>query len=233
MNPVGKGMGMAMQRMAEANLGTEVIYSFVIIACSLMIYFSTKELYELSNHKGIKYFRLSFLYFALAYFFRSFVKFILVSLNTTRIFDFSMRGIGVFTYALFVYFGSMSILYLLNSVLYKKSKNERDLTVQLQVIAISIAVISLFVINPFIHLGIHILFFIGVICAMILAKKTQQKKHLNLYLIYSLLFAFWILNLLDFIIPSFFRTIQILIYLASVSVFLMILYKVIRKTGVR
>ena len=41
---------------------TEILYSFVIIFCSLMIYFGTKELYELSGHKGIKYFRYSFNY---------------------------------------------------------------------------------------------------------------------------------------------------------------------------
>lgn len=46
----------------DLRLGTEVIYSFVIIVCSLMIYFGTKELYELSSYKGIKYFRQAFLF---------------------------------------------------------------------------------------------------------------------------------------------------------------------------
>ena len=47
-------------------LGTELIYSFVIIICSLMVYFGTKELYELSSYKGIKYFRQAFLFFAIS-----------------------------------------------------------------------------------------------------------------------------------------------------------------------
>ena len=55
-------------------MGAELIYSFVIILCSLLIYFETKELYELSSHKGIKYFRRSFLFFGIAYFVRYFIK---------------------------------------------------------------------------------------------------------------------------------------------------------------
>ena len=74
---VNQGIGKGLGRLADLGIGSEIIYSFVIIVCSLMIYFATKELYELSKHKGIKYFRLSFLFFAIAYFFRSFIKIVL------------------------------------------------------------------------------------------------------------------------------------------------------------
>ena len=63
-------------------IGAELIYSFVIIACSLMVYYGTKELYELSSYKGIKYFRQAFLFFAIAYFFRYSIRFILSFFNT-------------------------------------------------------------------------------------------------------------------------------------------------------
>ena len=46
-------------------IGAEIIYSFVIIVCSLMIYFGTREIYNLSSYKGIKYFRQAFLLFAI------------------------------------------------------------------------------------------------------------------------------------------------------------------------
>ena len=36
--------------MQQASIGTELIYSFVIILCSLMVYFGTKELYDLTSH---------------------------------------------------------------------------------------------------------------------------------------------------------------------------------------
>ena len=74
---VGEGIGQSFGKFTSIGFGTEIIYSFIIISCSLMIYFGTKELYKLSSHEGIKYFRQSFLFFALAYFFRSFIKIIL------------------------------------------------------------------------------------------------------------------------------------------------------------
>ena len=65
-----------MRPLMSLGFGSELIYSFVIILCSLMVYFGTKELYELSSYKGIKYFREAFLFFAIAYAFRSVIKFI-------------------------------------------------------------------------------------------------------------------------------------------------------------
>ena len=100
--------------------GTEVIYSFVIIACSLMVYFATKELDELSSYKGINYFRKAFLFFALAYFFRTLIKFILVFFNIPRILEFSPKFLGPISLFLFMYFSSIAIFYLLYSVVWKK-----------------------------------------------------------------------------------------------------------------
>src|SRR3989338_8535448 len=92
-----------MQQVARASLGAELIYSFVIIAISLMIYFGTKELYNLTNHKGIKYFRLAFLCFAVAFFFRSFIKFLLVSLNLDRILELNVPALATFSLIVFMY----------------------------------------------------------------------------------------------------------------------------------
>ena len=52
----GKGLGQGMGKFMGIGFGTEIMYSFVIIICSLMIYFGTKELYELSllNYIGKK-----------------------------------------------------------------------------------------------------------------------------------------------------------------------------------
>jgi len=57
---IGQGLGQGLGKLMNAGISGEIIYSFVIIVCSLMIYFGTKELYKLTSHKGIKYFRLSF-----------------------------------------------------------------------------------------------------------------------------------------------------------------------------
>ena len=95
---------------------TELIYSFVIIIASLMVYFSTKELYDLSKHKGIKYFRLAFLYFAIAYFFRYFIKFFVYAFGIGRTPEFSPQFIGFLSLFVFLYASSMAIFYLLYSV---------------------------------------------------------------------------------------------------------------------
>jgi len=107
-------------------LGTELFYSFIIIVCSLIIYFGTKELYKLSSHKGIKYFRQAFLFFAIAYFFRGFIKFIVIYFDINGILELSPITFGITgltTQFLFVYFSSMAIFYLLYSVIQKWNNN--------------------------------------------------------------------------------------------------------------
>ena len=213
--------------------GTEIIYSFVIIACSLIIYFSTKELYELSNHQGIKYFRYAFLFFAIAYFFRSFIKFILVYFNLADIFNTSPRIImpifTLVTLSIFMYFSSMAIFYLLYSVMYKKLKKNKQIY-WFHALALLIALVTIFYINPILYLGINIFLFMFIL-VVVLYSRSKTSKGLNLYAIYLLLLVFWLLNILDILIPNFFHTFQLLIYLASTLTFLLILYKVVKNTG--
>jgi hypothetical protein len=56
-------MQMFIPQMLNVSSGTELIYSFVIMLC-VYGFLGTKQIYELSSHKGIKYFRLAFLFFA-------------------------------------------------------------------------------------------------------------------------------------------------------------------------
>ena len=48
----------------------EAIYSAAIVAICLIIYFKTREIEKLSSHKGVTYFRLTFLHFAISYLFK-------------------------------------------------------------------------------------------------------------------------------------------------------------------
>src|SRR3989339_145081 len=111
----GNAIGMQMiSQFASCGFMLEILYSFVIIVCSLMIYFGTKELYELSSHKGIKYFRLSFLFFAIAYFFRSFIKFIVMYFNIETIFNFSPKTFGILfgPATMFVFMSLITIIFM-------------------------------------------------------------------------------------------------------------------------
>ncbi|VVB79666.1 Uncharacterised protein [uncultured archaeon] len=208
--------------------GLEVLYSFVIILVSLMIYFSTKELYELSSYKGIKYFRLSFLFFAIAYFVRSFIKFVMFyfSLGDVRSFHQDIF-FGLITLALFSYFSSMAIFYLVESVLYKKF-NGKMLYV-FHVVAIIIAFSVLFFISPRVILTINVLLLASVFTAYYFSRKEKGKNSLSV--IYGLLALFFTANFIDTILPDLFRGLQLWIYLVSISIFLTILYKVLRKVG--
>jgi len=224
---IPRGLLKRIPELQSVGFGTEVLYAFVIIAVSLIIYFSTREMYQLSKHKGIKYFRLAFLYFAIAYFFRTFILFIIRYLNIGRILDFSPRLFGPITMFIFMYASSMAILYLLYSLIHKKLGENK--LILFHIIAIAISAVTVFTRNIGILLWIQILLMLLVIIIGYQSYKKSDKNK-SLYIIYILLFIFWMLNILDIIIPDFFRLTKLFIYLVSVGLFLIILHKVSRKT---
>jgi hypothetical protein len=209
-----KGMGLQL----------ELFYSFIIISSSLMIYFGTKEIYELTNHKGIKYFRQTFLFFAIAYFFRSFIKLLFIQFQISKIL--TLNVLGPITLLLFIYFSSIAIFYLLYSVMWKKWNSKKLLL--LHFLAILLAIITLLG-NSISYLGINLLLLLFLIFTIYKSKK--KSKHKILYLNYILLSIFWVLNILDILIPNFLKTFQLIIYFASTIVFLTILYKVLKNSG--
>ncbi len=225
-----------MQQLMMQSFSTEIVYSFIIIVCSLMIYYGTKELYELSSYKGLKFFRQAFLFFALAYFFRSFIKLILFYFNVQGIFSISKKLlnplVSQITLVLFMYFSTMAIFYLLYSVIHKKWNYEHRIYL-FHIIAVVLAIFSVVSRNPFSYLGLNLLLLSFVLFVVYISYKNSKKKtkgH-NLYAIYVLLLFFWILNIIDILIPTFFQNFQLVIYLASSGIFLLMLYKVLRKVG--
>jgi len=220
--PQGMGMGILQ------NSGIELIYSFVIIVCALMVYFGTKELYELSSHKGIKYFRLAFLFFAIAYLFRYFVKFLILGFDPRTIMGI-YHSLSPLTLLLFIYFSTMAVFYLLYSVMWKKWNGNS--VYMFHVLAVVIAFIIILSNSALIYLIVNIVLFVFLAFVFYVAHTSKSRKKNNLYLIYFLLLGFWVLNILDILIPNFFREFQLLIYLASTGIFLMILYKVLKKSG--
>lgn len=205
----------------------EMIYSFIIIVCSLMVYFGTKELYKLSDYKGLKYFRQAFLFFAVAFFFRSFARFLLIFLGMNLR---SFNNFGVWVLFAFMYASTMAIFYLAYSVMWKKWNHEDKIFV-LHIIAIIISIISISIGIAEVLLGVQILLFIFVVIASYFSRKKSDKKKHSLYWIYILLFAFWILNIIDLLIPDFLQTFQLIIYFFSTGIFLLILYKVLRRVS--
>lgn len=195
-----------------------------------MIYFGTRELYKLSSHKGIKYFRQSFLFFACAYFFRSFIKIILFYFERDELRTF-LPIFGSITLFVFMYFSSMAIFYLLYSVMWKKWKSKSTIYL-FHAAAFLIATIILLFRNETLYFSVNILLFAFIsFTVYTLYKQSKKKKSHNLYMIYLMLFVFWIFNIIDILVPNFLQTFQLFIYLISLGIFLLIFYKVIKKTG--
>jgi hypothetical protein len=214
-------------------IGAELIYSFVIVICSLMVYYATKEMYELSSYKGIKYFRLAFLFFAVAYFFRYFIQFFLVLFNLKNILEFSPRYIGWSSLFIFLYASSMAVFYLLYSVMWKKWNHSKLRLLLFNLLALIIALIGSSFRSEGVSLILNVILLVFVSFVLLAAYRDSKgkRKGKGLFVIYLLLFAFWILNVINILIPKFLKLYQLGLYLASILLFMIILYKVLKKTG--
>ena len=207
------------------NIGTDAIYSFVIVFVSLMIYIATKELYELSQHKGIKYFRLAFLFFALAYTFRFLTQFIVLFLGHPRTFNTNLGAISAVILLLFMYASTMAIFYLWTSNHWRWLDKPNRIFI-FHIVALAISLLSIVTQNIIILLLIQVL--LVVVLAFTSYRGNKKSAH-SLRFLYVLLAIFWALNLLDLLLPSFLFQTQIIIYLASISLFLVLLQKVIKR----
>lgn len=221
------------REMLLGGLGLELLYSFVIIVCSLMIYFGTKEIYELSSYKGIKYLRASFLFFAIAYFFRSFIKIVFIIMDPPRIMNLSPLLFQFVSFFIFIYFSSMAVFYLIYSMMWKKWNGNSNRIYIFHALALAVSVISIYFNSAKIYLMINVIILLFIITMTYIAynDSVKHKRKSNLYAVYILLFVFWMLNVLEILIPQFLETFQLIIYLASTGIFLWILYKVLKKSG--
>lgn len=215
------------------NYSTEIIYSFVIILCSLLIFFGTKKLYELSSHKGIQYLRESFLFFAIAFFFGSFIKIFFTLANSPPLkgmFKILFQSLSLF---IFIYFSSIAVFYLIYSMMWKRWNGHSKKIWLFHAIALIIAILSILLNSVKVYLLINFIIFIFILISLYFVHhdSKNKKKKSNLYAIYIMLFIFWILNVIDILIPKFLQTFQLIIYLASITIFMTILYKVLKKSG--
>jgi hypothetical protein len=217
----------------SGGIGVELIYSFIIIVCSLMIYFATKEMDKLTSYKGIKYFRLSFLFFAFAYFFRYFIRFFLFSFHLNEILEFSPMFAGAVPLFVFLYFSSMAIFFLLYSVMWKKWDHSRLTLILFNLCALAIALVSILIRWAFVYFIINLGLLSIILFVIFVAYKDSKSKPKakNLFILYLLLSVFWILNVTDILTPKFLSIYQLLVYLASTLLFMLMLYKVLKTTG--
>ena len=166
---------------------TEIIYSLFILASFLFIYFRTKDLYAITGHKGIEYFRTAILFFALAYASRLAYHLARVLLRYME-HGFSGRPLSTLSLIMITYLITVAIGYLIYSNLWKSLKH-RHFLIYINVFAAMIMIVFM--------LSNSLLFLISVqlyLIAIILLINRQKKiKYL-----YALISSFWILNMIIF-----------------------------------
>lgn len=203
-------------------LGLEITFSLIIIVLCLMIYFRTNEMYNLTKHKGISYFRNTFLFFSLAYLFR--VLLLMVILVTMGSKYQIMRIIHPLALIFTGLFSSLAIISLTLSLIWKNVK-DNYLEYTMYFIALIIAISSIISRGPLTLLILELLLFIfTTIISLINLKKTNKKA--NLLVIYSLLFMFWLISIFSTTIIKVHHSINTLLLGISTLLFLIIFIKV-------
>ncbi|MBU2637732.1 MAG: hypothetical protein KJ955_02065 [Nanoarchaeota archaeon] len=179
----------------------------------------------------MKYFRQSFLFFAIAYFFRTFIMMLVFMFARQGVFDILPMLLGRITLFVFMYFSAMAAFYLVYSIMWKEWSKKRWVLHMLHGLALFIGLMSMQSRSPLLQLCINFFLLLFVAYGMLKAYRDSKKKKHTVYFAYSLLLVFWILNMLSVLIPGFLQLFHIILYLASVFIFLLILYRVLRRVG--
>lgn len=206
----------------------ELLYSLIIIISCAIIYFKTKELYEISSYKGIKYFGSSFLFFGIAFFSRLVLRLVAIA-NGPNSVDRFLFSLG---YIIFLYAGLMAGFYLIYSSVWKQFKNPEHFGWMFHPVALTIAaVFIIFLFGSSTLMLLALLFFIAAILAYSTDKKLKKKEGISqIHIIYILLFVSWIANAAaNFFIRISTQT-SIMLYGVSSVLFLIILYRAIEST---
>ncbi len=211
----------------QINLIIELVHTLIILIFCSLIYFKTKEAYQLTKHKGIQFFRYSFLFFGLAYASRLFLHIFLI--GQTIIFEPLIKHQGIMLMPVFnliiAYFSTMAILYLTYSTVWKKFSMDHFITFS-NIIAILIAALA-FIYRSHIIISITQLLLLVITSIISIQKYQKRKKKTHTRSLYLLISVFWLINL--FIVgPKKFLSfeIKLALELISIGIFFLIYYKV-------
>ena len=174
-------------------MGVELAFSAIIIALCLIIYFKTKEAFKLTKHKGISYFRNTFIFLALAYLFRLFPMIFMLSSIATDVRP-SRFMMVPFSMVFISFFSTMAIISLFLSTTWRKfgSKYTR---LAAPIIALIISILAFLSREPLILISCQATLLL-LTAVLSLKFHRRSSKFSKLFTIYILLFLFWILGLI-------------------------------------
>jgi len=222
----------------------EFIYAFIIVGANLVIYFKSRKFYNLSGHKGIKYFSNAFLFFAIAFSIRFVFWLVLLIQNGTILLLHPHAEPGSLLSELifiaFEYTISLAGFYLVFSLVYKQVERfSKSIFIQKGYILHIIAII-ITVLDYIFSRNVHYFMFITQIILYAYAinksysnyRTAQQHEKCNFLQLYFiamiLVFIGWFTNFLrPFLVPLY-PPFILYIYAITASIFLIFLYGVIR-----
>ncbi len=205
-------------------IASESIFSVVIMAICLAIYFKTEELEKLSQYRGIIYFRRTFFFFAISYFFKFITRTIIFSFAQGNWIPIYVLTPAALTFSISIYASVMAFFYLINSISWEGEG--KYLEIMWHIIAVVVGVFTVFVSGAEMFVAIQL---------MLLAfgvYKMVNKKRTRLYLIYLLLLCFWTISIVEIFVPDMVFEFQLMVYLVSGLLFSTILYYVMKSTRV-
>lgn len=211
-------------------VGIEVISLFVIVVCTLFIFFKTQNLSKLTSHRGISFFRKGILFFGLSYIFK-----LLIFLSIFfKAFLINFREF----HTIFLFLNFIGVLYLFFSLIWKKAEEFGEkIKMDIEYLIYFIGIIPFFLSNllhtrfEFLYLfqTVFFVFFLYVLVLKFFEVFKSKKKSKSLIGVYFLLFISWILGTFvlryDFFLDINKRLISPIIAL----LFVFILFKVLRR----
>ncbi|MCZ7401964.1 MAG: hypothetical protein O8C61_07060 [Candidatus Methanoperedens sp.] len=173
-------------------LFVELSYTLIVVFLCFRIFYKTEEIYDLTKYEGVKYFRITFLFFGLAFLFRFLSVFVLL-MGITFDLDISMYLFRIFPLVFNGYFSTMAILSLTYSMIWKEFEMKHVLIVS-NAIAIIISGIAFFSRSYNLIIDAQAVLLIFTIIAVY--KYSISKRISQIFILYVLFILFWIVNLL-------------------------------------
>jgi hypothetical protein len=202
----------------------DLIFTLIAVIFCFLIYFKTKDIYELTKYEGIKYFRGAFLFFGLSYL----MRFTLGLMLFSRVaFDFFLpRGLSVLLFLLPLgYFSTIGIFYLIFGSIWK-SMSSKLFIILGHSIAILLPLIAFLTRSQIILVILQVALLVGAII-LSFAVPPNGKKFSQIKAIYILIAFLWLINLI--IIDTrrpFPPWVEILFEVVSLIVFIVIYHKI-------
>jgi hypothetical protein len=221
MPPLQRGI----QRILPQIIATESIFSVVVMAICLAIYFKTEELEKLSQHKGIKYFRKTFLFFAISYLFKFITRTLAFGISPVNGISLLEVVPSAISFSISIYASVMAFFYFVYSI----SSKERDKYLEYiwHIIALATGVLTVLFSDVSMFIAIQL-----VLLAYAVYKMLSSEKKTKFYILYVLLLIVWLLSIIEIFVPDLLFNIQMMIYLSSGLLFSIILLRVLKSTRV-